>query len=381
MIILPELPLQLVLHVLKFLPANAQAYSGKLVNKAAYSILDVRTISAASQDVPVWVLQQYLPTLSTDEGQNNLLTKLLDSRAAAGDLQGVMFLRQHGARWSCRTTAAAAGAGQLGILLYLRAQNPPCEWDITTCNAAAAAGHLDILQWCRSQHPPTPWDESTCTAAASAGKLAVLQWLLKPYTPFRDITNCVGPNFSNSISENKQPQTSNPKICSKLQSGSQEFAGTCGLRVCGRPAPCPWPVWLRCSVAARAGQLHVLVWLRANGAPWDAGVCAAAAAGGHLHVLRWLRSQSPPCPLDSEACFEAASSGHLHILQYLRSQSPPADWDETTCLAAAMGGHFEVIRWLREQEPPCPWVAGTAAAASASGNREMVRWLKAAGSP
>jgi hypothetical protein len=58
---------------------------------------------------------------------------------------------------------------------------------------------------------------------------------------------------------------------------------------------------------ARAGQLGVLQWARANGCDWDAGVCAAAARGGHLAELRWARANG--CDWDADTCNEAACGG------------------------------------------------------------------------
>lgn len=83
MIALPELPSQLVVHILKLLPPIAQAYSGKLVNKAAYKALKASRLIAASTDVPVWVLQQYLPEEQTAEAKVQCLAKLLNHRCDA----------------------------------------------------------------------------------------------------------------------------------------------------------------------------------------------------------------------------------------------------------------------------------------------------------
>jgi hypothetical protein len=50
----------------------------------------------------------------------------------------------------------------------------------------------------------------------------------------------------------------------------------------------------------------------------------------------------------------AASAGHLHILQWLRSQHPPCPWDARSIIAAASAGHLHIFHWLRAQDPPCP---------------------------
>jgi len=49
----------------------------------------------------------------------------------------------------------AALSGQLEVLKWMRAQNPPCPWNALTCRAAAR-GHLEVLEWMRAQNPPCP---------------------------------------------------------------------------------------------------------------------------------------------------------------------------------------------------------------------------------
>lgn len=84
-------------------------------------------------------------------------------------------------------------------------------------------------------------------------------------------------------------------------------------------------------------------------------LCRVAAKAGHLSVLRWLRCQNPPCPWGPWVCTSAVYRNHLNVLQWLRSRDLPCPWDEWTCLAAAAEGHLELLQWLRAQEPPCPW--------------------------
>lgn len=67
MVVLPELPMQLILHILQLLPPNAQTYSAKLVNKAGHASMKASQLDPASQDLPVWVLQQYLPVRSAED--------------------------------------------------------------------------------------------------------------------------------------------------------------------------------------------------------------------------------------------------------------------------------------------------------------------------
>ena len=57
------------------------------------------------------------------------------------------------------TCLSASGNGNLEILQWLRAQDPPGPWSEDCCGLAAKNGHLNILQWLRSQDPPCPWTE------------------------------------------------------------------------------------------------------------------------------------------------------------------------------------------------------------------------------
>src|SRR5690349_15766040 len=42
------------------------------------------------------------------------------------------------------------------------------------------------------------------------------------------------------------------------------------------------------------GELHLIQWMRENGAPWTKGICSEAAYGGHLDILKWLRENGCP---------------------------------------------------------------------------------------
>lgn len=81
-------------------------------------------------------------------------------------------------KWTAGVTAEAADFGQLQVLQWLRALDPPCPWNEGVCNAAAENGHLPVLQWVRAQHPPCPWGERTCHFATIQGHLEVLQWIV-----------------------------------------------------------------------------------------------------------------------------------------------------------------------------------------------------------
>ena len=64
-----------------------------------------------------------------------------------------------------------------------------------------------------------------------------------------------------------------------------------------------------CTLAAWAGQLATLQWMRKHGWAWDWRVCTYAALGGRLAVLQWARQHN--CAWDWQVCANAATGGPL----------------------------------------------------------------------
>ena len=52
-------------------------------------------------------------------------------------------------------------------------------------------------------------------------------------------------------------------------------------------------------IAAAAGQLAVLQWLRGEGCPWDSSTCDNAVHYGHVETLRWARENGCPWTADT----------------------------------------------------------------------------------
>ncbi|CAM9795084.1 unnamed protein product, partial [Phaeothamnion confervicola] len=97
-------------------------------------------------------------------------------RAAAGGHTEVLeFARADGCpEDGPRICSAAAGAGRLETLLWLREESRQYDWDEETTRAAAASGHLAVLQAARAGD--CPWGPRCCSAAAGGGFLEVLRW-------------------------------------------------------------------------------------------------------------------------------------------------------------------------------------------------------------
>jgi hypothetical protein len=176
---------------------------------------------------PRWLFQETWPRIHSDA---LLQTQCLQRAAANACLDTLEWVRRRRAcpSWNPAVCSAAAGAGQLEALQWLRARGAP--WDEATCWRAAQGGHLALLQWCRGRG--CDWSARTCSAAASGGHLAVLQWAARAGCALGDAAACA---------------------------------------------------------AARGGHLGVLRWACKPGrCPMDEHTFNAAAAGGHRHVLAWL---------------------------------------------------------------------------------------------
>jgi len=206
-------------------------------------------------------------------------------------------------RTPCR---AAAASGELEVLRWLRAQNPPCPWDTSTFRASARAGKLEVLRWLQEQQ--CPWGRSTCRAAAGAGELEALRWLR---------------------AEN---------------------------------LPCPWNVGT-VSAAAIGSHIAVLHWLRGQLPPcrWKRSVCYDAICSGSLESLLWLRKQAPPCPWNTQRCLALMRGATFQRLHPESEWAAAVQWLELEERADAPGSPASTCRgaarWLgsaRMRSPSAP---------------------------
>ena len=97
----------------------------------------------------------------------------------------------------------------------------------------------------------------------------------------------------------------------------------------------------RVTLAASAGNLLAVKWLRAANYSWTNSTCVEAALGGHLAVLRWCLSNG--CPADKRVCKAAAKHGDLEALKLARANGCP--WSKSVCVKAAERGHLHVLKW------------------------------------
>ncbi|KAF8062643.1 histone deacetylase-like amidohydrolase [Scenedesmus sp. PABB004] len=248
------LPEPLVLHVLSFLPPSLQAWTAKLVCKAARERFRGATVvSLRCPELPLAAVQEAWRAAQGDRWQQGRLAR---ARAACGDVAGLAWLRGAGCD-VLEVVGPPALAGQIAVLEWARGEGLDLGYAF---NIAASSGHMAVLRWARAQAPPLPWGDWVCYHAAARGDLAMLRW-----------------------------------------------ART-------QDEPAPRDDWV-CHCAAARGDLEMLRWARAQDepAPWDWRACQVAAVHGHLEALRWLRANG--CPWERGLCEEAAASkGHEAVV-------------------------------------------------------------------
>jgi hypothetical protein len=115
-----------------------------------------------------------------------------------------------------------------------------------------------------------------------------------------------------------------------------------------------------CALAARAGSLETLRWLRViRNCAWDADTCYEAACAGHFEVLRWAHAHGCAWPTNDChercVCFAAARCGFLPILRFARAHG--AEWCRYACEDVALQqGHVHVAHWIQHHSVPPPRV-------------------------
>lgn len=221
---------------------------------------------------------------------------------------------------------AAAAAGDVEALR--RARRLGCEWG-NTAALAIRHGHLDLLYWARGAgcmfHP------DTYVAAVERGGPELLDWMRERLTV--------------------------------------EWRDDMAKRV-GR-------------YAAYLGRVDLMTWCVERGCRDWRFFAREAAAGGRAEVLTWLRERGHPLwdPADwwYTVCDVAARAGNLDTLRYLRDAGAP--WTERTCRHAAENGHLDVLRWARAADPPCPWDMMTVYEAIENKQTATLEWAIANGCP
>mmetsp|Transcript_10605 Transcript_10605/g.30193 ORF Transcript_10605/g.30193 Transcript_10605/m.30193 type:complete len:476 (+) Transcript_10605:231-1658(+) len=296
---------------------------------------DQRLLTSVARHSHLSLLQWAAAKQKADWG-----TTVTKAAAAAGDLKKLQWLRKQGCPWSTDTCAAAAQGGHIRVLAW--AHENGCAWNMMTCVLAAEGGHVEALEWATDHRCPT-CKSYTLSCAARAGHLPVLQWAHSQGWPM-----------------------------SVFVAEQAARAGHLDVLKWLRGNGCAWNTQT-CNGAAEAGHLHVLKWAVSNGCFWSKHTSAAAAAGGQLEILQWLRSGG--CPWDEDCCAAAAKNGHLHVLRWARSSGCP--WDERTCCEAAYTGNLSMLQWAYGHG--CPLDARTAVVAIRRNHADIRAWMREQG--
>ena len=132
-------------------------------------------------------------------------------------------------------------------------------------------------------------------------------------------------------------------------------------------------------VAARAGKLAELRWLRQRGAPLGPCVAVAAAEGAQVDVLEYLHAERAPLwdhgDLGAKLCEAAAQSGSVAVAEWLSLKRGYA-LRPKMCSIAASEGRLQLLRWLRDRG--CPWEDGVNvySLAARGGHADVLEWLQ-----
>jgi hypothetical protein len=96
--------------------------------------------------------------------------------------------------------------------------------------------------------------------------------------------------------------------------------------------------------AARAGNLELLQWARANGCPWNTSALLHACSKGHLEVVKWLIDNN--CDWVEYALPVLGEAGHYDVLDFLRERKFWVRDMESIFLAGAMGNKPKMFEYL-----------------------------------
>ena len=135
-----------------------------------------------------------------------------------------------------------------------------------------------------------------------------------------------------------------------------------------------------CSIAAKYGNLDLLISLHENGYPWDEWTFYCAVEGGNLECVKYLYDNG--CPCDSNAFSKAASLGNLECLEFLY-ENDCSCFDDQIYINPALNGDLKTIKFLHEvveldYDTYGEWVSS---AAATGGSLGCLKYLHSTGCP
>jgi len=141
-----------------------------------WDLSSISTLELAWEGYP-WGERRLFP-----DGQEGTLNQevFCASVAYANNLKLLRWVREEKeCDWNHRTSAMAAGNGNLDMLKYCCENG--CEVNTSTCELAAENGHLASLEYLRSKN--CPWDKRVCERAHENNHIDVLTYAVKNKCP------------------------------------------------------------------------------------------------------------------------------------------------------------------------------------------------------
>ncbi|KAG5191316.1 hypothetical protein JKP88DRAFT_174676 [Tribonema minus] len=254
-------------------------------------------LTAGDEDGPDWLC-------AAVKGGNEDLIRDMLSRHYWGDAHTMMH---------------AAGKSLKMVRLLL--EDDDCGWDERAPDAAAEAGHVDVLAFLMDNGCPI--DPSIYSIAAERGHGAVMQWAKEEGIAFD--AECFWRRLHGALVDYDVVQflVEEGHLDTMLLHGVTMTPGsTCteARRAVRWMNDAGAPMSHRaCEMAAREGNLQVLITLRSLRVEWDERVCTGAAEHAHLHVLKWAITHG--CPYSgADLTFAALTFCNMAITEYLNDK-------------------------------------------------------------
>jgi hypothetical protein len=150
--------------------------------------------------------------------------------------------------------------------------------------------------------------------------------------------------------------------------------GQLDMLVWARQVINPWDTdWdeIVMDAATRYGHVHVVQWARSNGSDWSDPGWQQAAKNNHFEMIKWLHANG--CPLSGlNMCIVAATNGNIEMLEWARQHAFPFCGDILPYFALK-AGHLHALQWLIANG--CPWSRDIVCVAASNGHVAILDWI------
>lgn len=207
----------------------------------------------------------------------------------------------------------AAKHGNLGLLQWAAAQHCPLTMDVAV--AAASHGHVAILQWLRAQACMSDmWrqggfmSENVVLSAAEHGHASAFEWALR------------GGLWDPNGTVVDDPFAVRLPFRRRTEQADTLFHDQKMLAACIKGGSV---VILRLLLDDYLADRDMDV-VAQQGEPIQCRLMSIAAAAGHVHVLEWMRNRAPPCEWNELCWRRAAARAEPQLLDVLCAGNCPA---------------------------------------------------------